>query len=280
MQKKVLAVNDISCVGRCSLTVALPIISAAGVECSILPTAILSTHTGGFSGFTFTDFSSEMLKIADHWKTLNLHFDSIYTGFLGSIEQVSIVKKIVGMFKDENTKLIVDPAMADNGNMYSIFDLNFAQEMKKLCIGSDVIIPNITEACLLAGVKYQTPPHSKEFIDSIIENIRLLDVKSLVLTGVSYDNETLGALTYDYLNKKQSFYKREIIPDYFHGTGDCFASAFTASFVKGNTLEQSAKIAVDFTVDSILETVKYQGIDKKYGVNFEEALPKFINTLS
>lgn len=279
MQKKVLAVNDISCVGRCSLTVALPIISATGVECSILPTAILSTHTGGFSGYTFCDFSQEMLKIARHWKSLNLKFDTIYTGFLGSIEQVEIVKKIALMFKDENTKLIVDPAMADNGVMYSIFNDEFAMEMKKLCIGSDVIIPNITEASKLAGLPYQKAPHSVEYIDSLIENLKKLNIKALVLTGVSYDNETLGAVTFDYEKNQKSYYRREIIPEYFHGTGDCFASAFVAGYTKGLSLEEASKIAVDFTVDSILETIKYLGIDKKYGVNFEEALKGFINKL-
>lgn len=279
MQKKVLAVNDISCVGRCSLTVALPIISAAGIECSILPTAILSTHTGGFTGYTFTDFTSELMKVANHWKSLNLHFDSIYTGFLGSKEQISIVKEIALMFKDENTKLIVDPAMADNGSMYSIFDMDFASEMKKLCMGSDVIIPNITEACFLAGVEYQSLPHTQEFIDLLIEKLQELDVKSLVLTGVSYDKETLGAVTFDYTTGEKSYYKREIIPEYFHGTGDCFASAFTAGYTKGKSLEEASKIAVDFTVDSILETIKYKNIDKKYGVNFEEAIPSLIKKI-
>lgn len=277
MQKKVLAINDISCVGRCSLTVALPIISSLGLECSILPTAILSTHTGGFSDYTFNDFSDEMLKIAFHWKKLNLHFNTIYTGFLGSIEQVSIVKKIIHMFKDENTKIIVDPAMADNGKMYSIFNNDFALEMKKLCEGSDVIIPNITEACFLTETHYQNFPHNEDFIDTLIEKTRALNVKALVLTGVSYDNKSLGAVTYDYTSRKKSYYNREIIPEYFHGTGDCFASAFTASYTKGKSLEEASRIAVDFTVDSILETIKYSNIDKKYGVNFEEALPSLIN---
>lgn len=277
MQNKVLAINDISCVGRCSLTVALPIISAAGVECSILPTAILSTHTGGFTGYTFSDFTAQMLDIANHWKSLNLKFDAIYTGFLGSKEQIDLVKKISLMFKGENTKLIVDPAMADNGVMYSIFDLAFASEMKKLCTGADVIVPNITEACFLTGVEYQTAPHSKEFIEELISKLRNLDVKALVLTGVSYEDGSLGAVTYNYLDNSYNYYKREIIPEYFHGTGDCFASALVASYTKGKSLVEATKIAVDFTVDSILHTIKYPNIDKKYGVCFEEALGSLID---
>jgi pyridoxine kinase len=276
MQKKVLAINDISCVGRCSLTVALPIISSCGIECSIMPTAILSTHTGGFSGYTFTDFTNQMLDIANHWKSLNLNFDSIYTGFLGSKEQIDIVKQIVNMFKNRDTKVIVDPAMADNGSMYSIFDLEFASEMKKLCIGADVIVPNITEACFLTGVKYQQAPHSKEFIDTLIFELGKLDIKSLVLTGVSYEESSLGSLTYDYLTNTYNYYKREIIPEYFHGTGDCFASALTAAITKGKSTIEASRIAVDFTVNSILETIKYPNIDKKYGVNFEEALESLI----
>lgn len=275
MQKKVLAINDISCVGRCSLTVALPIISSAKIECSILPTAILSTHTGGFTGFTFNDFTDEMGKISNHWKSLGIKFDSIYTGFLGSINQVEVVKNIVSMFKDENTKLIVDPAMADNGSMYSIFNNEFAMEMKKLCIGADVIIPNITEACFLSGVEYQKGPHTEEYINLLVEKLGSLNIKNLVLTGVSYDSESLGALAVNYETNEKYYYKREIINEYFHGTGDCFASAFVASLTNGKDLKESTKLAVDFTVNSILETVKYPNIDKKYGVCFEEVLPKF-----
>ena len=279
MQKKVLAINDISCVGRCSLTVALPIISAAKIECSILPTAILSTHTGGFSGYTFTDFTSEMMNIANHWKSLNIHFDSIYTGFLGSKEQISIVKDIVKMFKDNNVSVIVDPAMADNGNMYSIFDLDFANEMKKLCYGADVIVPNITEACFLTNTEYKPLPHTKEYIDELVYKLGKLDIKSLVLTGVSYDGNTVGALTYDYESSKGSYYNREIVNEYFHGTGDCFASALVAAITSGKSLEEASKIAVDFTVDAILQTIKYPNIDKKYGVCFEEALKGFISRI-
>ena len=280
MQKKVLAINDISCVGRCSLTVALPIISAAGIECSILPTAILSTHTGGFTGYTFTDFTAEMNNIASHWKNLNINFDAIYTGFLGSKEQVDVVKNIVNKFKNENVKLIVDPAMADNGAMYGLFDLSFASEMKKLCFGADIIIPNITEACFLTNTEYQPIPHTKEFISKLILRLGELNIKSVVLTGVSYDGITLGSISFDYETGKQDYYKREIINEYFHGTGDCFASALVAAITKDKSLFEANKIAVDFTVDSILATIKYPNIDKKYGVCFEEVLGNLIGEVN
>ena len=280
MQKKVLAINDISCVGRCSLTVALPIISAIGLECSILPTAILSTHTGGFTGYTFTDFTNEMNDISDHWKNLGINFDAIYTGFLGSKNQVDVVKNIVNKFKNENLKLIVDPAMADNGAMYGLFDLAFALEMKKLCSGADIILPNITEACFLTNTPYQPIPHTKEFIDLLIERLGELSIKAVVLTGVSYDGVSLGAVAYDYVTNETNYYKREIINEYFHGTGDCFASAFVGAITKGKTLFEANKIAVDFTVNSILSTIKYLGIDKKYGVCFEEALADLISDIN
>lgn len=279
MQKKVLAINDISCVGRCSLTVALPIISAAKIECSILPTAILSTHTGGFTGYTFNDFTNFMQSIADHWKSLDIKFDSIYTGFLGSLEQIEIVKNIAMMFKEGNTKLIVDPAMADNGKMYSIFDLNFASKMKDLCIGADLIVPNITEACFLTGVSYQEAPHTEEFINTLVNKLGELNINSLVLTGVSYDGVNIGALAHDYVKNETNYYAKPIIPHYFHGTGDCFASVLVGAYTNNKSLYEATKIAVDFTVDSILETMKYPNIDKKYGVCFENVIGKYADIM-
>ena len=276
MQKKVLAINDISCVGRCSLTVALPIISSVGLECSILPTSILSTHTGGFTGFTFLDFTEEMKKISDHWLKLNRKYDAIYTGFLGSSEQVEVVKDIVLKFK-ENNIVIVDPAMADNGKLYAIFNENFPNEMKKLCLIGDVILPNITEACLLTGYEYKQNNHSDEYLNGLIDALVKEGMKNIVLTGVSKKDGRIGAICYNSETKKQYFYDQDIIPGYYHGTGDVFASVFTSSLMKGKTIEESMKISVDITVASIKETLKYENIDVKYGVCFEEVLPLLID---
>ena len=261
MQKKVLAINDISCVGRCSLTVALPIISSVGVECSILPTAILSTHTGGFTGYTFLDFTEEMNKVSNHWLTLNRKFE--------------VVKNIVEKIKDNNI-VIVDPAMADNGELYKLFDSNFPNEMKKLCLVGDVIIPNITEACLLTNYKYQKDNHSEEYIDGLINALIIEGMKSIVLTGVCKENGRIGAISYNHETKQKYFYDQEIIPGYYHGTGDVFASVLCSSIMKNKSLEESTKIAVDITVASIKETIKYDNIDIKYGVCFEEVLPLLI----
>lgn len=275
MQKKVLAINDISCVGRCSLTVALPIISSVGLECSILPTAILSTHTGGFTGFTFLDFTEEMKKVSNHWISLNRKYDAIYTGFLGSSEQVEVVKDIVCKFR-ENNIVIVDPAMADNGELYKIFDNNFPNEMKKLCLVGDVIIPNITEACLLTGYEYKQNNHTDEYIDGLINALVKEGMKSVVLTGVSKQEGRIGAVCYNDETKQKYFYDLDVIPGYFHGTGDVFASVLTSCIMKNKSLEESTKIAVDMTVESIKKTLKYQDIDVKYGVCFEEMLSSLI----
>ena len=279
MQNKVLAINDISCVGRCSLTVALPIISSVGLECSILPTAILSTHTGGFTGFTFLDFTDEMKKVSDHWLSLNRKYDAIYTGFLGSSEQVEVVKDIVEKFKNNNV-IIVDPAMADNGELYKIFDSNFPNEMKKLCLVGDIIIPNITEACLLTGYEYKQNNHTDEYIDGLIGALVKEGMKSVVLTGVSKQDGKIGAVCFNNETKEKYFYDLDIIPGYFHGTGDVFASVLTSCIMKNKTLEESTKIAVDMTVESIKKTLKYENIDVKYGVCFEEMLPLLISKVN
>jgi len=275
MQKKLLAINDISCVGRCSLTVALPIISSVGVECSILPTAILSTHTGGFTGYTFLDFTDEMQKVSNHWLQLNRKYDAIYTGFLGSSEQVDVVNDIVLKFKDNNI-IIVDPAMADNGKLYPIFDNNFPNEMKKLCLNGDVIVPNITEACLLTGYEYKQNNHTEEYIDGLLNALSNEGMKDIVLTGVAINDNKIGAVCYNHKTKEKYFYDQEIIPGYYHGTGDVFASVLSSCIMKNKSLQESTKIAVDITVASIKETLKYQDIDVKYGVCFEEVIPLLI----
>ena len=145
-QKRVAAIHDISGFGKCSLTVALPIISAAGIETTIMPTAVLSTHTGGFTGYTYRDLTGDLRAIAEHWKSLELHFDAIYSGFLGSFEQIDIVKDFIDMFRADGNITVVDPAMADNGQMYSLFNMEFAKAMASLCAKADIVVPNITEA--------------------------------------------------------------------------------------------------------------------------------------
>lgn len=275
-QIKGLAINDISCVGRCSLTVALPIISAMGIECSILPTAVLSTHTGGFSGYTFLDLDKEFTPITNHWKTLNRDFDFIYSGFLCSKEQVDLVSKTIDLFKNKNNLVLVDPAMADNGRLYSLFDESFVEKMKELCKKADVIVPNITEACFLTGMTYIDGSHKKEYITELIYHLSKFGAKKIVLTGVSFNDEEIGVATYDVESDEFRYYAREKISGYYHGTGDIFASVLIGALAKGMDLLDSAKLAVDFTVDSIIETLKLDNYDERYGVCFEKVLSKLI----
>lgn len=270
-QKRVLAVHDISCFGRCSLTVALPILSAAGIECTSLPTAVLSTHTGGFEGFTYRDLTADILPISDHWQTLDIKFDAIYTGFLGSFEQIDIIKEMFTRHGDGALK-IVDPVMADNGQLYAIFPENFPQGMASLCEKADVIMPNITEATLMLGEPYVEGPYTHDYIENLLKKLAALGPRKVILTGVYYEADKLGAATYDAQTGETSYADAPTIPGYYHGTGDVFGSAIVAALVDGKSLERAARIAVDFTVEAINRTVEDK-TDIRFGVNFEQSLP-------
>ena len=270
-QKRVVAIHDISCIGRCSLTVALPIISATGIECSVIPTAVLSTHTGGFTGYTYRDMTEDIVPIVDHWMTLGIGFDAIYTGFLGSKQQIEIVKDTIKRLGGKNTLAIVDPAMADNGKMYPIFDMEFAKEMAGLCAKADIIVPNLTEACFMLGKEYVEGPYKPEFITGLMKELCDMGCRKVVLTGVYFEEGKVGAATYDSETSETTYYFREVIPGYYHGTGDVFASALVAALINGRSLPDSARIAVDYTVGSIIRTYD-AGSDVKYGVNFEAGL--------
>lgn len=272
-QKRALAIHDISCFGKCSLTVALPIISSTGAECTVMPTAVLSTHTGGFKGFTYRDLTDDLLPILEHWKTLDICFDSIYTGFLGSFEQIDLVSKIFDELKGKNTLIIVDPVMADNGELYSIFSKDFPKGMKKLCEKADVIIPNITEAVLLLDEEYKKGPYTKQYIEGLLERLGRIGAKKIVLTGVFFDDSHLGAAAYDVAENKISYSFRDLVPGYYHGTGDVFGSVIVSALMNGNDLAEANALAVEFTVDSIIRT-KNAGTDIRFGVNFEEGLGK------
>ncbi|MFI3128791.1 MAG: pyridoxamine kinase [Bacillota bacterium] len=273
--KLVASVQDISCLGKCSLTVALPVISACGVECSIIPTAVLSTHTGGFEGFTYCDLTAEMEKIYTHWQTLPRKFDALYTGFLGK-DQIDIVCDFFSKFKTPDNIILVDPAMADNGVMYSIFDEAFARDMKKVCEKADIIIPNITEACFLTGTEYFTDIDNKEKIEHLVS--KLLEIAPcVVLTGVVAGEGMLGACVAT-RGGEISYHQNQKIDGHFHGTGDLFASTFLASHLRGKSLACATQIAVDFVYESILET-KNQANEAKYGPAFELAIPKLIEMI-
>ena len=275
--KRILSIQDISCVGKCSLTVALPVISAMGVEASVIPTAVLSCHTA-FSDFTFHDLTSEIEPIVSNLKKQNINFDAVYTGYLGSIEQINIITTLFENFKTDDNIIIADPAMADYGELYKGFDQNFADKMAQLCGKADVIVPNITEACYMLNIPYVGDNYDKTFIQKILVDLSNQGCEYCVLTGVSFEKDKLGVMSYN--QKTNSFfeYYSEKLPNSFHGTGDVFASAFTGALMLNITKEEALKIAVDFTVDCIRATLNNKDYHW-YGVDFENAIPKLIDRI-
>lgn len=273
--KRLLTIQDVSCVGQCSLTVALPIISACGIETAVLPSAVLSTHTAGFSGYTFRDLTDDIPAIKDHWIKENIKFDAIYTGYLGSTKQIDYVIDIFNTTGKDGLIKIVDPAMADNGKLYPAFDGEYVNAMKKLCKEADYIVPNLTEACFLTETEYKEN-YTKEYIDEIIKKLYNSGCKNIILTGISYTQGKTGIVVYE--NNKYSYYEHDFLPNSCHGTGDIYASAFTGAIVRGIDAYNSAKIAADYTVECIKATAEED--NHWYGAKFEPVLIKLINMIN
>ena len=269
LQKKALAIHDISCVGRCSLTVALPILSAAGIETAILPTAVLSTHTGGFTGYTFRDLTEDIPAITEHWKTLGRTYDAVYTGYLGSFRQLALVEEIFDMLGTDTLRF-VDPVMADNGKLYPGFTEEFAAGMRALCEKADVVVPNITEASLMLKTPYRES-YDKAYIEGLLRALTDMGPKVAVLTGVSFEKGKLGAAAYDKTEGRFYYYFAEEVEGYFHGTGDVFGSALLSALLNNRHISEAIRVAVDFTLGSILRT-KAEGTEARYGVDFEHGL--------
>lgn len=268
--KRILTIQDISCIGKCSLTVALPIISALGVETAILPTAVLSTHTM-FNNFTFHDLTDEIVPITKHWKEENLDFDIIYTGYLGSARQIDLVADLFDEFKTENNLTIVDPVMADNGKLYPGFDEAYATQMTSLCAKADIIIPNITEASYLTGMDYKES-YDENYIKKMLQNLAGLGARISILSGVSFEKDTIGVMGYDRKNDEYFYYKNEKIDASFHGTGDIFASTMAGAIGNDLTWKEAIPIAADYTAKCIKLTLDDKD-GRWYGVNFEEGIP-------
>ncbi len=278
-QKRVAAIHDISGFGKCSLTVALPILSAAGIETSVLPTAILSTHTGGFTGYTFRDLTDDLKPIAAHWRSLDLEFDCLYSGFLGSISQLDIVSEIFGWFEKKGAMILVDPAMADNGRLYTTFSPDFVRGMAAFCSRAHLIVPNLTEAAFLLGEPYRPGPYDRPAIERLLRNLSAMGPRQVVLTGVWFGDGLLGAAVFDRDTDEVSYAFHKEIDGLYHGTGDVFASALLGALLNGYNLTKAAQIAVDFTADSI-ERTKLAGTDARFGVKFEQELPGYIRRLA
>lgn len=274
--KLLLTVQDISCVGQCSLTVALPVISACGIETAILPSAVLSTHTGGFKGFTFRDLTDDIPAIAAHWKSENIAFDAIYTGYLGSKRQIALVGELFDTVCREGAIKVVDPAMADHGKLYAGFDADFAATMATLCAKADLVLPNITEAAMMTGKPYMSEGYDEGYIRSLMDGMLALGAKTVVLTGVSYQKEQIGIAVLERGADKIKYYFHERLPRNSHGTGDVFASSFTGALVRGKEPLEAARIAANFTLAAMRATEESHW----YGVRFEKVLPLLAEELN
>ena len=275
--KRIITVQDISCVGKCSLTVALPVISAMGVEACVLPTAVLSTHTA-FKGFTFRDLTADISNITAHWKQEKIGFDAIYTGYLGSYEQIELMHSLISDFGGGSTRVIVDPCMGDNGALYSGFTPDFAKAMAGLCSKADVIVPNLTEASFMLGIPYVEAGYTKEYIEDLVQKLAGLGARRVVLKGVSFDDKKLGIVSYDSQTQKINWYFHEKMPQSFHGTGDIFASVLTGALVRGFELQEACRLAADFVVEAIRATLSHKDYNW-YGVDFEAAIPFLVERL-
>ena len=274
--KRAVTIQDISCFGKCSVTVALPIISAMGVECAVIPTAVLSTHTGGFTGYTFRDLSSDIPAITDHWKKENLAFDGVYTGYLGSPEQAQMIEDFIEDFKPGMA--FVDPVMGDNGKLYPGFDDQIVKAMAKLCGKADIIVPNMTEASFILGVEYrERGEYDMDYVKDMLKKLCGLGAESAALTGVMVDGENQGVVGYDSRTGEYTEYFAPHLPLSCHGTGDVYASTMFAALLRGKTLYESMKIAADNTCNCIKATA---GDEKHwYGVKFEKCIPALIEML-
>lgn len=273
--KRIVSIQDISAVGKCSLTVALPIISAMGIECAVLPTAVLSTHTQ-FSGFTFHDLTDEIEPISAHWKAQGLSFDAVYTGYLGSFRQIELVSEFFDGFG--SGQIIVDPAMADNGRLYTGFTPDFALKMGELCARADLILPNITEACFVLGREYRES-YDRAYIQDLLRGLTALGARTAVLTGVSFEPGRLGAMSLDGGSGEFFEYYSERLPVNFHGTGDIFSSAVVGAVMNGMSVSEALRLAVDYTAECIRLTLREKN-HSWYGVNFEQATPYLLSLLN
>ncbi len=274
--KRIITIQDISCVGRCSLTVALPILSAAGLETAVLPTAVLSTHTA-FPKYTFLDLTSELNPISDTFDELDLDFDAVYTGYLGSFDQLKFVESFIQRKQKNKPAVIIDPVMADNGALYAGFTQEFADSMASLCGKADLILPNMTEACFMLHLPYPET-YDEAYVRDMLVRLTDLGAKCAALTGIRLEEGKIGYYLYDSTTKKFASYFNEYLPVAYHGTGDVFASAATGAYMRGKSMEDALTVAVDYTLECIRCTM--DDPDRRfYGVNFEQALPLLIDRL-
>ncbi len=274
--KRILTIQDISCLGKCSLTVALPLISAMGVEAVILPTAVLSTHTM-FKGFTVKDLEDQIEPIQKHWQKENVKFDAIYTGYLGTEAEIDKVKNLIAAFRTEDTLVFIDPAMGDNGKLYAAFDESYAKKNATLCAVGDVIVPNITEACFMTDTEYREE-YDEAYIKDLLQKLAALGAKVVALTGVSLSKGKTGVMGYDTVKGEYFQYQNDRIPYSYHGTGDIFSSVTVGALMNNLSWQDSLKIAADYTAHTI-DVTSENPAEPWYGVDFETTIPDLVDTL-
>lgn len=260
---RILTIQDISCVGRCSMTVALPVLAACGVEACPLPTAVLSTHTGGFGVPHVADLTDHMTPMADHWQRVGLKFDVISCGYLGSIRQMEQVEHLFDTLAAPGCVTIIDPAMADHGKLYAGFGENFVERMKAFCTKADWLLPNLTEACLLTGTEYREK-YNRLWVEGLLEKLTAMGCKNVLLTGVSFEENTTGVMVNgDYIAHRR-------LPRGCHGTGDLFAAVFAGALAKGSSGSEAARLAAEFTLSCMEYT--FRQTETPCGVMFEPLL--------
>lgn len=274
MQKapRVMAIHDLSGVGKCSLTVILPILSAMGVEVAALPTAVLSTHTGDIEGYTYRDLTDDLLPIARHWRSLGLSFDALYSGWLGSKQQCGIVRQIFSLFADQCPLFVVDPVMGDHGRLYATYTGDRVDDMRGLIQNADLITPNLTEASFLLSEPYQAGPFSEAACHALTRRLAALGAKRVVVTGICTGEGNIAAAAYDCAADRFSLHETPQIEGRFYGTGDIFAAALVGALVRGSALSDAASRAVHFTHGCVART-HMQKTDPRFGVDFERGLP-------
>ena len=271
--KRILTIQDISCLGKCSLTIALPVISALGTETVILPTAVLSTHTM-FKNFTVKDLSDQIEPITEHWKSEDIKFDAIYTGYLGTIDQIEQMKSLFRAFGGDDVMIFVDPVMADNGKLYPAFDMDYVRKNAELCGCADIIVPNITEACFMTGMEYKEE-YDEDYIRELLGRTVNLGADITCLTGVSMSEGKTGVLGYDRKADEYHLYQNDKVDAVFHGTGDLFSSTCVGEMMRGKSWQDAMRIAADYTAHTIAVTM--QNPDKPwYGVDFESTIPDLL----